>query len=338
MLLRDLQPNVIEGQDCFHLSVSNMLRYKGYLDYLSVWKQCGLFYTKPQSSLIGQLFANYMPRPNELKWCHNVEMATIYFDSPSQFLDELLRWVNRQEPILVNVDAIAIGSSRHFSQVHHIQSMTIVDASDRDLTVLSDIERFKGTIEKECLLRAVGFDRDIASATGLQPSISLISVTNTRPLGPATVLEVVQRNIRMLEGLGGSELALEKELVVKHGLRFGMSSIDALVNELTELINRHELSSKSLAETSVSLYKVSNQHLSFARFLKEVTPIIPALRNLTDLFANLGRQWSTSSQIAYKASLTRPISEANKLVMRLKDLADMESRAIDYASTILPTS
>lgn len=333
-MLQDQQPNIISGQDCYHLSVSNVLRFKGYADYLTVWKQCGLSYVKQHTAPLGIMFATYLTRPSELKWIHGVDLVTIYPTTETEFLDGIRSCLDQEEPVIVHVNSVGLTYSKFFEVESHLQSITIVAYENDEFTLISDIEGFKGQVPAHELLRSAGFDSKITADTGLKPNYSTISLANSVSLDRKGIREVIEKNLEMLSGTA-EPIDPSNPIHTKMRFAYGIDAIEEFRQSLLQNVEMLEANPRELQKTSTYIYSVSTAHYAFARFLKESSGLVPELEELGEQYDRLGTDWGNISNMIFKGSLAAAAPILNRVSSRLQKIQQTEQDVIDATFRVL---
>ncbi|CAH8249554.1 BtrH N-terminal domain-containing protein [Paenibacillus melissococcoides] len=143
----------IEGDDCFTLAISNILRYKGFTNYQSVYKQCAIVYYEGENNSLPLIRSRFMNITEELYFGHKIRIKKHKIEQPELFLTLIRSWIKQNEPVLIGVDPFYLPFSLHYQDRHTLHYITAIDFTKNMINIVDDSYNIKQEISDSVLLQ-----------------------------------------------------------------------------------------------------------------------------------------------------------------------------------------
>lgn len=327
-MLKELNPiDRFTGANCLHLSIGNMIRYKGYNNFKGVWKQCALYYLKESGTKIGDLKGWYMSIEDDLK-IDNIDYVCVSVDNYEDLLNQINAQLLLEEPVLLFVDTYHLPDNIHYNKNHHLHTI-IITYSENDLyTYVDDGYGYIGKISKNSLISA-------AQRIYFSPKIpflySTINVKNEKPK-IKELHSIIENNLNILNGVGNQEL-FDRENQNNSEIVIGIDSINSFIEDLEIFLqnNPNNISEDVFLFLYNILLSVSTTRYRYADFLHYHPHINYSNESiLIEIYKELGQDWRVSSNMVLKGMHKKDIEMLFRTINKLKYICSKEHEALRY--------
>lgn len=193
-----IDPTALSGGDCFHITATNILNFYNYEYATSIWKQCGLVYSKNGPKGTGVIRPYLLNRTQEMRWIHNVNLVKEKRLSKNDFVNKISMLINKGTPVMVNVDSYYLKYNPFFQKRHLNHYVIAFHINANDIRVVDDSYNFKGTLTIDELYNATVSKTELFDIHG---EIMHFQLKNSkRLLTSEDYLNVIKYNYLLMSG------------------------------------------------------------------------------------------------------------------------------------------
>ncbi|MFE7826426.1 BtrH N-terminal domain-containing protein, partial [Heyndrickxia sporothermodurans] len=150
----DIVPSNLSTLNCIQVAITNILLYKKYSEYKTVWKDFNFGYKKEQDQLFGSLFSTTLLPKDELEWIHGIKLITITKHDTNEFLKEIKNHLDNGEPIMLDADIYFLKYHTSYQKKHGGHIITLTNYVDNRITCVDHSQHHIGEMSEEELIIA----------------------------------------------------------------------------------------------------------------------------------------------------------------------------------------
>jgi len=335
-MLKELTPlaSHSNGVDCRHLSVFNLLNYKQYSHFESVWKQCGLFYTKPTDDAPGLLRSKYLNIEEEMHLVHNIDAFSLKTIDSQGFINDCLKSIKHNDPIIVYVDTYYLKGNFYFQKKHMLHTVILADVEDDIFTLVDDTFYQIYQLEKTDFLKTANIKRDDKYVY----NYLTFSLKNAKDiLETKDFLKVINQNKIYLSGdLKEEQLQKLSNLHRDYPVKItGMNAITQFVKDYKYFETEQEISQEIYYSLYLSLMELANYHYRYFSFLKFCKLKDPDIDELLDLLEDMSQEWRVSSNMMLKAMYKNDLNLFKRMLRKVENIKMNLQLTLERSAIIL---
>jgi hypothetical protein len=348
-MLKDMLPQRWFGFDCFHLVVSNILLYKKFKDFKTVWKQCGTLYIKSKGNQqLGNLCSDYISRLSELKWLHNINHIESSLKSKEELIEEICQLIDQGEPVIIPVNTYYFEPNPHYQSRELYHSVTLVDYKKDMFTVVDHAYMFKGKLSIEQLLKASNIRNSVDGHSQGLYEYSYITIGDEYNLSEEDYLKVIKINNMIQKGSTnfGEILNIcqdpeeDQDHIKKTNLEefqviIGIEAVNEFIKEFKHLHKNNDLLKDNLYSIYNRLLSISNKHYLFSIFLEEADTYFPDLDKVIKLHKEAAQDWLVASNMVLKGMFRNEMDMLSRMIEKVSSVYQKEITLSEQTDKII---
>jgi hypothetical protein len=337
------------GFDCFHLVVSNILLYKKFKDFKTVWKQCGTLYLKnKENQQYGYLCSDYISRLSELKWLHNINHIESSLKCKEELIEEICQLIDQGEPVIIPVNTYYFEPNPHYQSRRLYHSVTLVDYKKNMFTVVDHAYMFKGELSIEQLLKASDIRNFIDGHFKGLYEYSYITIGDEYSLLDEDYLKVIKVNNMIQKGSTkfGEILNIcqdpkegqdhiKKTNLDEYQVIVGIEAVNEFINEYKHLNKNNGLLKENLHSIYTKLLSISNKHYLFSLFLEEINTFFPNLDEVIKLHKEAAQDWLVASNMVLKGMFRNEMDMLSRMIDKVSSVYQKEITLSELTDKII---
>lgn len=332
-MLKELEPlsNLYSGFNCINLSISNILKYKNYPYFKSIWKQCGIHFYLPIDNSLGRLNGHYIPMKDELNLVHGVVLQSEEENDFETYISKVSKLVELGEPVFIYVDSYKLQHTNTPNSMLHCLLVTGIDQGA--FLVVDDAYNFKGEISKEELYRATKFDYGWPDKWTVIPNYSYVALNSAvYELNESDYYQMISLNNK-INNNKVSEKELESIFTIPEGfnLVLGVDGMKAFINNCRDYVLSNPLDRPIFNKLYSDLSNVANVHYLYAEFLKEAAVYNEEFLKLSEQYQHLGQGWKIASNMMLKGMMKRHEEMMERMLNKVTILIPEAERVFEMS-------
>lgn len=326
--MKEMTPLRLSGMNCMHLSINSILNYKSIPNPRTVWKQCGMVYTKSNGQLFGELNGSYKSVEDELEWVHNLKVINSVNKDSTTFLKEIKFMIESGEPVIVFVDCYHLENNIFFQERHIMHTIVLVDYSENSFTYVDNAYYSKGEINVGTLIKAAGSDYEQTKEPVFY--FLYVQVNEFNSARKDDYIDVIAQNTKEIKGFNSSEIKLDRGLMEIKGYK-GLQSIVKDFNLIIDIdleINQYYDIYSTIADTS-------NNHYLFANFLEEGIIYFPQIQRISSALIPVAQDLKVISNMVLKGITGNRELMINRIITKLENTYEKGMKLIEIMEEII---
>lgn len=332
MFEMEFRKNPLPGENCYIMALNNILDYKGFSKFLSLWKICGLFYDANPGHAIGILSPRDLSIQEEMRLIHGVELYTLSSDDVDEVISNVIRIIEDNEPVLVFVDAYELPYHLCYHKNHVKHCITLLDYRNDGFLFLDDHHQVKSELSHGILKAAMCLDHEsINNKHGSFKARWIYCENASKDMNRENFLRVVRHNTSLLSGSDGV-----LDYVPDFHEQSGLDSISVLLEDL-DAIDRspRDLYAEELQGIHHYINFVANSRYLYCEFLKEGILYHHNVQHLIEKYSLSGQSWKIISNMALKMIYaTDRAAMFNRLMNKFREAQSYEQEALNVGESI----
>lgn len=332
-MLKDLEPlsNLYSGFNCINLSISNILKYKNYPYFKSIWKQCGIHFFLPIDNSLGRLNGHYIPLKDELNLVHGIALKNEEENDLETYISKVSKLVELGEPVFIYVDSYKLNHTNTPNSMLHC--LLVIGVEQDAFLVVDDAYNFKGKISKTELYQSTKFDYGWPKKWTVSPNFSYISLNSaTYELNENDYYHIISLNNKINNNnISDEELKTIFNIPEGYKLIMGIEGMKAFSSNCKEYVRSNTLNRPIFNKLYSDLSNVANVHYLYAEFLKEASVFNKEFLNLSEEYQHLGQGWKVASNMMLKGMMKRHEEMMERMLNKVTNLIPEVERVFEIS-------
>lgn len=328
-----------DGEDCFTLCISSILAYKGYSNFCSVWKQCGMIYTEQDDSKSGKLSPGYMATENDLDLIHQIKLRIFRENDQTKVVNHIKQLLQQGEPVIVWLDVFDMKYNSLYQLRHFAHCLLLSGYANEKFEYIDEFYHLKDSIEEQTLIQALDLSQTAMIEEGTRYVYNVVDSNEAKTIiDQEDIHRIIQMNIDVMNNTYLSQITSDHGKPLANA-EMGLIALDRYLANIAYCVADMDLLTDHFVEQMYeNLSEMSNNRYLFTYFLEQGTANNPLLAELIQKYRYTAQRWKLASNMALKSQYVDGEKRQlmlERILRKLEDIRQLEYELVETSEWII---